>query len=528
MRSLLDLRFSRLSLIVLATVSALATVLILHGANDHTPAQMAALTALHEKPAARQPATVVVQRPAPTPTTVASRGSSGAAASSGGGASAPVPSTPAPSAPVVTPAPAAPVTPAAPAPDPASPATSTDPSTQTSATSTPDPDSNLPKVGHVFEISLSAPSFAKAFGAHSQLPYLRSLARQGTVLSGYHSLGAGELADELALVGGQAPNPDTAKGCPTYAEFPTGAVANKAGLVPGRGCIYPDTALTIGDQVTAGGKVWGAYAQDMGSESCVHANSGALDDITLPFSHADYDPRHNPFIYFHSLLDLGDCSNDDVDLSHLPKALHSASATPEFSYIAPNACADGDPTMLPSPATTTSTSTTSTSTSTTPTTASTTTPTTASSSTTTSSTSASASTTSTSASSTTTTTSSSTTPTTATTPAAAPAGCSPKAPSGPSAENAFLKTWIPHVLHSAAYRKDGVLVIAIASSNKPTGHPAQTGALVLSRWTPRGHTLAAASGPYALLRFTEDALRLDPLAHASTAPALAAQLLGAS
>jgi hypothetical protein len=73
-----------------------------------------------------------------------------------------------------------------------------------------------------------------------------------------------------------------------------------------------------------------------------------------------------------------------------------------------------------------------------------------------------------------------------------------------------------------------VLVIAIASSNKPTGHPAQTGALVLSRWTPRGHTLAAASGPYALLRFTEDALRLDPLAHASTAPALAAQLLGAS
>jgi hypothetical protein len=522
MRSLLDLRFSRLSLIVLATVSALATVLILHGANDHTPAQMAALTALREKPAARQPATVVVQRRAPA--AVASRGSSGGATSFGGGASASVPSTPAPSAPAPTPA--APVTPAAPAPDPASPATSTNTSTQTSTTSTPDPDAKLPKVGHVFEISLSAPSFAKAFGAHSQLPYLRTLAHQGTVLSGYHSLGAGELADELALVGGQAPNPDTAKGCPTYAEFPSGAVANKAGLVPGRGCIYPETALTIGDQVTASGKVWGAYAQDMGSESCVHANSGAVDDVTLPFSHADYDARHNPFIYYHSLLDLGDCSSDDVDLSHLPAALHSASKTPEFAYIAPNACADGDPTMLPSPTTTTSTSTTSTSTS--PTTSSSTTPTTASSSTTTASTTASTSSSSTSASSTTTTSSSSTTPTTAATPAAAPAGCSPKAPSGPSAEDAFLKTWIPRVLHSAAYRKDGVLVIAIASSNKPTGHPAQTGALVLSRWTPRGHTLAAASGPYALLRFTEDALRLDPLAHASTAPALAAQLLGAS
>jgi hypothetical protein len=73
-----------------------------------------------------------------------------------------------------------------------------------------------------------------------------------------------------------------------------------------------------------------------------------------------------------------------------------------------------------------------------------------------------------------------------------------------------------------------VLVIAIASTGKASGHPAHTGALVLSHWTPRGHTLAAASGPYALLRFTEDALRLDPLAHASTAPALASQLLGAS
>jgi hypothetical protein len=525
MRSLLDLRFSRLSLIVLATVSALATVLILHGANGHTPAQMAALTALHEKPVARRPVTVVVQRPAPSPAAVASRPSGGGATFSGGGATASVPSTPAPSAPAPTPAP---VTPAPAASDPAgSPATATDPSTQTSTTSTPDPDAGLPKVGHVFEISLSAPSFAKAFGAHSQLPYLRSLARQGTVLSGYHSLGAGELADELALVGGQAPNPDTEKGCPTYAEFPSGAVANKAGLMSGRGCIYPDTVLTIGDQVTAGGKVWGAYTQDMGSQSCVHANSGALDDTTLPFSHADYDPRHNPFIYFHSLLDLGDCSSDDVDLSHLPAALHSASKTPEFSYIASNACADGDPTMLPSPTTTTTTSTTTSST--TPTTSSTTTPTTASSSTTTSSTSTSASATSTSTSST----SSTTTPTTsstttATTPAAAPAGCSADAPSGLPAENAFLKTWIPHVLHSAAYRKDGVLVIALASSNKPTGHPTQTGALVLSRWTPRGHKLAAASGPYALLRFTEDALRLDPLAHASTAPALASQLLGAS
>ena len=203
--------------------------------------------------------------------------------------------------------------------------------------------SDVPKLGHIFEIMLSAPSYKAAFGHTSTLSALRSLIHKGTLLSGYKTLGDGELADELAAVSGQAPNHDTKLGCTSYVDFPTAAVANKAGLVPGRGCVYPDTALTIGDQVTASGATWGAYVADMGKETCVHPNSGAVDNVLPTGAEPGYDTRHNPFIYFHSLLDLGDCSSDDVDLSKLPKALAHPAKTPAFAYVAPNACADGDP-----------------------------------------------------------------------------------------------------------------------------------------------------------------------------------------
>ena len=98
----------------------------------------------------------------------------------------------------------------------------------------------------IFEIMLSAPSYKAAFGHKSTLSALHSLIHKGTLLSGYKTLGDGELADELAAVSGQAPNHDTKLGCTSYVDFPTSAVANKAGLVSGKGCVYPDTALTLG------------------------------------------------------------------------------------------------------------------------------------------------------------------------------------------------------------------------------------------------------------------------------------------
>ena len=77
----------------------------------------------------------------------------------------------------------------------------------------------------------------------------------------------------------------------------------------------------------------------MGSASCMHPNSGAVNDRATGTA-TGYDTLHNPFIYFHSLLDLGDCAADDVDISHLGRALSTSTRTPAFAFIAPGVCAD--------------------------------------------------------------------------------------------------------------------------------------------------------------------------------------------
>jgi hypothetical protein len=503
MRSLLDLRLSRWALLLLVAVSTGATVVILRDGGQRTPAQTAALVALRERPTALAAvggagagagsgATTQAVGSGASKQRAKNRSTHAAAGSGTSSATTPVAAV-APSATAATPPAASSST--------ATTTASTTPSTSASA-----PASDLPKVGHVFEITLSAPSYAAAFGRHSQLTYLRSLIAKGTLLSEYHSLGRGELADELALVSGQAPNPQTSRGCLRYTDFPESATTNAAGIVHGRGCVYPDSALTIGDQVTASGKTWHAYVADMGKETCVHPNSDATDNVALANTQPGYDTRHNPFIYFHSLLDLGDCATDDVNLSHLPRALHSAKATPEFDYLAASACADGDPVVAPATAPATSTSTT------------TSTPTT---------TAAAAPTPNGTSTSTPTTTSSSTTTSSATTNLSptTPAGCPAGAPAGLVAENAFLREWIPRILRAPAYRRNGVLVIAVARSGAASGRPARTGALVLSRWAHRGRRIAASTDPYSLLRLTEDVFGFKPLAHADSGPALTTQIL---
>jgi hypothetical protein len=95
---------------------------------------------------------------------------------------------------------------------------------------------------------------------------------------------------------------------------------------------------------------------------------------------------------------------------------------------------------------------------------------------------------------------------------------------GLAAEDAFLKLWVPRILSSPAYRSSGVLIIAFAGS-QTSGHPTRTGALVLSRYARRGHSVARSYTPYGLLRAVEDMLRLTPLGHARTAQSFATAVL---
>ncbi len=169
--------------------------------------------------------------------------------------------------------------------------------------------------------------------------YLNSKLRpKGELLSGYRTLAGSSLPDYLAMISGQAPNPDTLAGCPDYADFAPGVTPAKDGQTPGSGCVYPNTALTIGDQMDGADLRWRAYIGSMTSP-CEHPNSGAA---TVPPSAADpYSPTVNPFVYFHSLLDLGDCQSDDQPLAGLKPALRSAGRTPSYVFIAADPCQAG-------------------------------------------------------------------------------------------------------------------------------------------------------------------------------------------
>jgi hypothetical protein len=307
----------------IAAVSALATVVVIATALGRTSAQSQAMALLRRPrverfvlpPRPAPPAPVVSSAPAATHLTV--------------------------SAPKKTAAPKQTTTTAT------TPTTST---TSTTPTTTPVPS----KVKHVFIIALTTPSYHAAFGSGSSMKYLDHVLRpKGDLLRDYETLGETDLPDYLAMISGQGPNFDTERDCTTYAAFPATAGPNKRGEVPGRGCVYPNTILTVGDQLDGARMGWKGYFEDMGTalpaaqQDCQHPNSDAADTTLTPAAGNDYATSQNPFVYFGSLLDLGDCTSDDLPLTQLAAGLGSARSTANLVYIAPGLCDDGSDTPCP-------------------------------------------------------------------------------------------------------------------------------------------------------------------------------------
>jgi hypothetical protein len=198
-------------------------------------------------------------------------------------------------------------------------------------------------IQHVFLISLASPGYDAAFGAAPQMPYLATTLRpQGVLLSNYSLLDEAALPNAIATVSGQPPNDQTRADCAVYSEFPAGAQANARGIVGGSGCIYPVETVTFSDQLIGARLHWHAYMEGMADEtgqpdSCVQPEPNAAD--TPPTG--GYAARLNPFAYFHSLLDLGDCTENDVPLGELEGDLKKVETTANFNYVSPNLCNAG-------------------------------------------------------------------------------------------------------------------------------------------------------------------------------------------
>jgi phosphatidylinositol-3-phosphatase len=325
-----------------------------------------------------------------------------------------------------------------------------------------------PPVGHVFVINLENKDASSTFGAGSPAPYLaKTLTSKGNLLTNYYGIGHNSLDNYIAQISGQGPNPQTQADCQIFTDFVQLPIPGPDGQAIGQGCVYPKTVTTVADQLTAAHKTWRGYLEDMGNTpareagTCGHPAIGSQDNTQSATSADQYAARHNPFVYFHSLLDSGACAENDVPLTALSQDLSSIATTRNLSYITPNLCDDGHD----SP-------------------------------------------------------------------------CANGEPGGLASADAWLKIWVPRILASPAFTKDGLLIVTFDESDGPNsdataccGETAvntplagitgpgggRVGAVLVSRWIKPGSTTTQPYNHYSLLASVEDLLHLPLLGYAGKA-----------
>jgi hypothetical protein len=313
------------------------------------------------------------------------------------------------------------------------------------------------KVRHVFIIVLENESYSSSFGPHSRAPYLaRKLVHQGHLLPNYYGVGHESLDNYIAMVSGQGPNLATQGDCPRYVNVRPGTMTAN-GQSAGTGCVYAPDVQTIANQLTAAHLTWRGYMQSM-PKPCDHPAPGGQPPPDTPKS--QYAPRHDPFVFFHSITDHGAyCNSHVVRLNALPRALRRASRTPNLSFITPNVCNDGHD----SP-------------------------------------------------------------------------CADGRPGGLATANAFLRAWVPRIMGSPAYRRNGLLVIlfdeasssdsSACCSEQDINSPApgidgpgggRVGAVLLSPFLHADSVDRHSYNHYSLLRTLENVFGLRHLGYAAQA-----------
>ncbi len=222
----------------------------------------------------------------------------------------------------------------------------------------PSEDSALPPIGHVFTIVLENKDYEVTFGEESPAPYLAEvLPAKGQLLTEYYATGHSSLGNYLTMISGQSENPATQGSCERFIELrPERFDAYDQAV--GEGCVYPPEVVTVADQLETAVKTWRGYMEDMGDDprrdggtSCAHPPIGGPDLAQEASPTDQYATRHNPFVYFHSIIDdEANCGQRVVALGRLKSDLRTAETTPNFAYIVPDLCADGHDEVCADPA----------------------------------------------------------------------------------------------------------------------------------------------------------------------------------
>ncbi len=229
----------------------------------------------------------------------------------------------------------------------------------------------LSPIKHVFTIILENQAYDNTFGPQMPVPYLtKNVAAQGALVENYYGTSHFSLGNYISLVSGEAVTKANQDDCTNfggglgsnYVDIASTGVG-AYGQVAGIGCLYPSGTLTVADQLAGAGYTWKGYMEDMGNDPTREAatcgqpikglgypdntstaqvppnyNKGGTEAVT-----DQYAARHNPFGYFHSLVDTGACAQHVVPLndSTLPNDLASIATTPNYVWVTPNLCNDG-------------------------------------------------------------------------------------------------------------------------------------------------------------------------------------------
>jgi hypothetical protein len=325
-----------------------------------------------------------------------------------------------------------------------------------------------PKVRHLFVILLENQGYGATFGTPTADPYLaQTLPAEGALLENYYATGHESNDNYVSLVSGQPPNPENQSDCQSFNDF-TGPGTRADGVEEGVGCVYPSNIANVGTQLSAHKLRWKAYMEDMGNipsreaAACGHPAVNGIDHTQTAVAGDGYATRHDPFVYFRSIIDTPACSADVVPLTGFSNDLRKVSTTANLSYITPNLCNDGHD----SP-------------------------------------------------------------------------CADGSPGGLASADAWLQAWVPQILASPGYQKNGVLVITFDESSGPQSDSSvccgegpgpntplpgilglgggQVGAVVLSRWVRPGGTDVTPYNHYSLLASIEQIFGVGRLGYAATA-----------
>ncbi len=206
----------------------------------------------------------------------------------------------------------------------------------------------LPPVKQVFIVVMENKNYHETFGDETKARYLaKTLPAMGAIIPGYYAIGHLSLGNYIAMVSGQGPNPETqGDGLLGFRDVTPGTTGPD-GQAMGSGVVYPRHVKTIANQLEGNGLTWKGYMEDMAngppgeSKTCRHPEANQSDPTQSARDGDQYAARHNPFVYFHSIIDFPTCDKHDVDYTHLAADLSSSSTTPSYSFITPNLCNDG-------------------------------------------------------------------------------------------------------------------------------------------------------------------------------------------